>query len=45
MIMSTRIPKLSAAAEAAAPMPATTQSVLPSSGIAPDVVVDSKENI
>jgi DHA1 family tetracycline resistance protein-like MFS transporter len=44
MIMSTRIPLLSAEREAA-PQTSPPSSVLPSSGIAPDVVVDSKENI
>lgn len=45
MLMSTRIPQLSAAVAAAAPASETRPGVLPSSGIAPDVVVDSKENI
>lgn len=44
MIMATRIPLLRAEAEAA-PQTTPAASVLPSSGVAPDVVVDSKENI
>lgn len=42
MIMSTRIPRVSAEAE---PIPAAGETVIPPSGIAPDVVVDQKENI
>jgi DHA1 family tetracycline resistance protein-like MFS transporter len=47
MIMSTRIPRVSADAESTSPAPAVSGNMIPPSGIAPDVVpiVEPEENV
>jgi len=47
MIMSTRIPRVSAENESAPPVPAVSGNAIPLSGIAPDVVpiVEPEENV